>query len=168
MTDIADRLRVLASLHSDGHLTDDEFNHQKSTALRSSFSDSLPERVDNDINLPVVWQERFAHFDAYGTPNTPSGKQALKDLGWGQRIRLGANFKAFFFGIIYLLILGLWKRAIVVTAISIALTVMLNVVGKPALANAVGFGIMGFNMWTTNAAFYRKRRTGNDVWNIFS
>ena len=137
-------------------------------ALRSTAPETAADAYDEDADLPLVWQERFAHFDAYGSPNTSAGRHSFKQVGLGQRIRLGGNFKAFFFGIIYLLVLGLWKRAIVLSVISSALYIAFNAAGMPSVANAVGFGIMGFNMWTTNGAFYRKRRTGVDTWNIFN
>lgn len=167
MTDIAERLQTLATLHGAGHLTDDEFISQKAATLRSTFVDAPPSANYEDADLPAIWQERFAYFDEHGAPNTPSGKRSLRQGSMGQRIRLGGNFKAFFFGIIYLMVLGLWKRAIMVTVFSIFVTAAFGAIGGSALANGAGFGIMAFNMWTTNGAFYRKRRTGRDTWNIF-
>ena len=167
MIDIAERLQTLAALHGAGHLTDDEFVSQKAATLRSTFVDAPPPADYEDADLPAIWQERFAYFDEHGTPNTPSGKRSLKQGGIGQRIRLGGNFKAFFFGVIYLMVLGLWKRAVMVTVLSILVAAVFSAVGGPALVNGAGIGIMAFNMWTTNGAFYRKKRTGRDTWNIF-
>ncbi|NHX22235.1 DUF2628 domain-containing protein, partial [Escherichia coli] len=67
------------------------------------------------------WQERFSFFDQYGSPKTSEYKAAYKALPFGKRILIGMNIWAFFFGFIYFLILGLWRKALTLFAINIAI-----------------------------------------------
>ena len=55
------------------------------------------------------WQTRFDFFDLHGAPNPPGFRQALKQLPFKQKIKVNFNLIAFFFGLIYLFLLGLWK-----------------------------------------------------------
>lgn len=57
------------------------------------------------------WQERFDFFETYGAPNDPRYKEAVKTLpDFKKKILINANVIAFFFGPIYLFVLGLWKK----------------------------------------------------------
>lgn len=87
------------------------------------------------VNLNEKWQNRFRFFHRYGTnPSAPEYRAAIKALPARQRILVNANFFAFFFGLFYLLFLGLWRKclslfglivisAIIVTIIEILLGV---------------------------------------------
>ena len=70
------------------------------------------------------WQFRFNFFQQHGAPKEPGFKQAWKALSFGDRLKINMNFFAFFFGPIYLLILGMWRKALSVLGISIALGVV--------------------------------------------
>jgi hypothetical protein len=54
----------------------------------------------------------------------PGFKQAWKALSFGDRLKINLNFFALFFGAIYLLILGMWRKALVVIGINIALAIV--------------------------------------------
>jgi len=67
------------------------------------------------------WQFRFNFFRQHGAPKNPGFKQAWKALSFGDRLKINLNFFALFFGAIYLLILGMWRKALVVNVINILL-----------------------------------------------
>lgn len=60
--------------------------------------------------LSPKWQFRFAFFDRHGGPRDPAYKEALKTLPFGEKLKVGMNFYALFFGFIYFFILGLGAR----------------------------------------------------------
>lgn len=60
--------------------------------------------------LSPKWQFRFAFFDRHGGPKDPAYKEALKTLPFGEKLKVGMNFYALFFGFIYFFILGLWRK----------------------------------------------------------
>ncbi len=72
--------------------------------------EGIPQTQSSTGNLKPKWQERFAFFDQHGSPSSAAYKAALKAAPFGKRLLIGMNFIAFFFGPIYLFVLGLWKR----------------------------------------------------------
>ena len=160
MSDTAQTLESLADLKQKGILTEEEFQQQKSNILNKAFAPTPAATIakGDDSDLSPKWQERFAFFDTYGNPNSPGAKQALSEQGLGYKLRIQANWIAFFFSIIYLLVLGLWKRALAIFAVNIGVNVVLEIAGYSGLATAFSFGIAAYCMWTTNFAYYRKRR----------
>lgn len=160
MSDTAQTLESLADLKQKGIITEEEFQQQKSKILNNAFAPTPAATITkgDDSDLSPKWQERFAFFDTYGNPNSPSAKQALNRQGLGYKLRIQANWTAFFFTIIYLLVLGLWRRALAIFAVNAAVNIALVIAGYSGLATAFGFGISAYCMWTTNYAYYLKRR----------
>jgi len=120
------------------------------------------------------WQERFAFFDAHGAPNAPGYKPALKQLPYGKKVLVNFNIIAFFFGAIYLFVLGLWKKNLAVIGIIIAVSVVIDILFGLAgreVPRAVDVGLnVGFNVLyglITNYAYYLKERKGEQGWNPF-
>ena len=73
--------------------------------------------------LSPKWQFRFDFFDRHGGPKDPAYKETLKTLPFGEKLKVGMNFYALFFGFIYFFILGLWRKALglILTAAAILL-----------------------------------------------
>ncbi len=72
---------------------------------------STTEQVQSTGKYSAKWQERFDFFETYGAPNDPRYKEAVNALpGFKKKILINANVIAFFFGPIYLFVLGLWKK----------------------------------------------------------
>jgi hypothetical protein len=120
------------------------------------------------------WKERFEFFDVYGAPSSKSFKTAVKGLSFKKKILICQNFMAFFFGFIYLFVLGLWKRNLamlgVVTLMYIAFIVGFALMGMqfPATVER-GLGI-GVSIWygtSVNYAYYLKEVKGYNGWNPF-
>ncbi|MEG2804100.1 DUF2628 domain-containing protein [Stenotrophomonas sp.] len=121
----------------------------------------------NTAPLSPKWQFRFNFFNTYGAPNTPEFKAAYKELPFGQKLKINFNFFALFFSWIYFFILGMWRKALVVLAISIALGIVIQF-----LPNAVGRGLWA--AWqvllaiTANYSYYREKTQGDTSFNPFS
>ncbi|OBU67969.1 hypothetical protein A9K58_08360 [Stenotrophomonas maltophilia] len=112
------------------------------------------------------WQFRFNFFQQHGAPKEPGFKQAWKALSFGDRLKINMNFFAFFFGPIYLLILGMWRKALSVLGISIALGVVTaflpDVVARPVFI-ALSFLVAS----ATNYSYYLEQVKGKVSWNPF-
>lgn len=121
------------------------------------------------------WQERFNFFDTYGAPNDPRYKPALKALPtFGKKILINTNIIAFFFGPIYLFVLGLWKKNLALIGIMIlvyvALSIIFAVLGMAfprALDNGIAVGFSFMYAILTNYAYYLKEVKGEQGWNPF-
>lgn len=119
------------------------------------------------------WAYRFAFFDAHGLPDTPGFKEAAAKLPWKDRLKVLMNFWAFFFGPIYFIIIGLWKKALVLFGIAVATGFVIGVISSllgfysAGLGNGLGvaFGIM--YAMIANHAYYLKMVKKQDNWNPF-
>ncbi|WP_404764933.1 DUF2628 domain-containing protein [Proteus terrae] len=114
------------------------------------------------------WQERFSFFDQYGSPKTSEYKAAYKALPFGKRILIGMNIWAFFFGFIYFLILGLWRKALTLFAINIAIFTIIGFLPvNNGVINAVGIAVNVLWAITVNYAYYLKETKNDQSWNPF-
>ncbi|WP_260961776.1 DUF2628 domain-containing protein [Pseudomonas citri] len=136
---------------------------------------STTENVQSSGKYSAKWQERFDFFETYGAPNDPRYKEALKTLpGFKKKLLINANVIAFFFGPIYLFVLGLWKKNLaligIIVAINIVLSVIFAVIGMefPRPLNT-GLSIAMSMMYalSTNYAYYLKEVKGEQGWNPF-
>ncbi|MBW8777503.1 MAG: DUF2628 domain-containing protein, partial [Stenotrophomonas sp.] len=101
-----------------------------------------------------------------GAPKEPGFKQAWKALSFGDRLKININFFAFFFGAIYLFILGMWRKALVVIGINIVLaivTLFLPEIVARALFIAMNFLVAS----STNYSYYLEQVKGKASWNPF-
>lgn len=121
------------------------------------------------------WQERFNFFETYGAPNDPRFKPALKALpGFKNKVRINFNVIAFFFGPIYLFVLGLWKKNLAIFATIFAIYAVLIVVFAvlgmefpTPLQNGLNTGFSFAYAIMTNYAYYLKEVKGEQGWNPF-
>jgi len=112
------------------------------------------------------WQFRFNFFQQHGAPKEPGFKQAWKALSFGDRLKVNINFFAFFFNWIYLLILGMWRKAIVVVGIYCALIVLVFVLPE-IVVRALWFATSFLVASSTNYSYYQEKVKGNTSWNPF-
>ena len=125
---------------------------------------------------PAKWQERFAFLDANGAPGTPTYKAAFKALPFMRRIKIGSSILAFLFGPIYFFILGLWRKALVGLAVTVA-TFFIDIVlfavmgpesrGADFISRMLGLAVTLIYASTANYAYYLKEVKGQDSWNFF-
>lgn len=133
---------------------------------------SYPENEEEQSfdHLSSTWQFRFAFFDENGTfNNKQSGfHQNFRQLSFGEKVRINYNFFAFFFGIIYFLILGLWKKGLVLLGIGIIIQIILTIAEAPEIFSFVVNIILGSAFAiTANVAYYLKERHNTQSWNPF-
>lgn len=85
-----------------------------------------PSLLDGVGQVSDKWKFKFRFFAEYGIPvlgkNTPECRAAFRQLSLNQRRILAFNFTAFFFSFIYLMILGLWKKAITLCLLGLAIS----------------------------------------------
>jgi hypothetical protein len=116
------------------------------------------------------WRERFAFIEANGAPGTPSYKAAIQALPFMKRFLFSWNFIAFFFGPIYFLVLGMWKKAIgllgCVFVVFLLDVLILAATGKD-LSRPLGIGLSFLFASIANYAYYLKEVKGRNGWNLF-
>lgn len=78
------------------------------------------------------------------------------------------NIWAFFFGFIYFLILGLWRKALTLFAINIAIFTIIGFLPvNNGVINAIGIAINILWAMTANYAYYLKETKNDQSWNPF-
>ena len=136
---------------------------------------STTEQVQSTGKYSTKWQERFDFFNTYGAPSDPRYKEAFKALpGFKKKILINANVIAFFFGPIYLFVLGLWKKNLallgIFLAINIALSVIFAIIGMEfprPLSTGLSIAMSMMYALMTNYAYYLKEVKGEQDWNPF-
>ncbi|PHN32157.1 DUF2628 domain-containing protein [Pseudomonas sp. ICMP 460] len=136
---------------------------------------STTEQVQAAGTHKPKWQERFNFFETYGPPNDPRHKAALKALPtFGKKVLINANVIAFFFGPIYLFVLGLWKKNLALLGIMFLVYIAVSIVFAifdmelpRALDNGIGLGFSFMYAVLTNYAYYLKEVKGQQGWNPF-
>ncbi|QVX17763.1 DUF2628 domain-containing protein [Pseudomonas congelans] len=120
------------------------------------------------------WKERFAFFEAHGGPNAPGFRPALKQLPFLKKVKINFNFFAFFFGPVYLFIMGLWKKNLSFIAIMIVVSVASDIVMEMfdfryarEASSALGFVFNALYGQLTNYAYYLNEVKGKQSWNPF-
>ncbi|WP_179401029.1 DUF2628 domain-containing protein [Burkholderia guangdongensis] len=129
---------------------------------------------DDPAELKPKWQERFAFFDAYGAPNSPEFRAALKELPGRQKRLINYSFLGFFFGPFYFFTLGMWRKALVLLAISLGIGVLEAIVVistgidiPPAIDLGINIGIAMLSAMTVNYSYYLKHVRNSNGWNPF-
>lgn len=136
---------------------------------------STTEQTQTTGKYSAKWQERFNFFDTYGAPSDPRFKEALKALpGFKKKLLVNANVIAFFFGPIYLFVLGLWKKNLallgIFLAINIALSVIFAILGMEfprPLSTGLSIALSMMYALMANYAYYLKEVKGEQGWNPF-
>lgn len=118
----------------------------------------------------------FEFFDQHGAPGTPSYKQALKAMPFGQRFWFMFNFPVIFFGWIYFAMKGLVKQGLALIGITLLVflsgVLVIRLLGVPdvigmTLLMAVWLGFVMLVSSTVNYQIYLKEIKGVDTWNPF-
>jgi len=103
----------------------------------------------NSLDVSDKWKAKFLAINKAKPINS----------GWlpkfeDSKFRPKFNFLAFFFGAIYYVIKGMWKKALAILGLGIVLTVIVSMI-NPKFAQFVGFGIAGLVAMMANYDFYR-------------
>lgn len=112
------------------------------------------------------WQFRFNFYDTHGEPKSATFKEAMKALPFKDKLRLNMNWFAFFFGFIYLFVIGLWRKALMLLAISLCCGIALAFL-PDAASRAFGIAYSILVGMTANYAYYLDKVKGSTSWNPF-
>ncbi len=116
--------------------------------------------------LSPKWQFRFDFFDRHGGPKEPAYKESLKTLPFGEKVKVGMNFYAFFFGVIYFFIIGLWRKALSLIGISLVLSIVASFL-PAAFQNVLWLPLSLLTGMIANYAYYLDKVKGSTSWNPF-
>jgi len=82
-----------------------------------------------DAALKPEWRERFEFFERYGAPYSAEARAAFKALPRDKRRLVGGDFAAsYLLGPVYFLVLGMWKRALILISIGVAMVFLTGVI----------------------------------------
>ncbi|ORA59809.1 DUF2628 domain-containing protein [Mycobacteroides franklinii] len=122
--------------------------------------------TDDRTDLSAYWRLKFDFYDRYGTRFTPEAVAAAKARPFAVRMRSFINLPALFFGPIYFVVKGMWRKAITVMLFGLLL-------GVAVYLTFPGLGFGGFStngavyMILAGPAYYRHRVVGSRSWNPF-
>ncbi|WP_340617965.1 DUF2628 domain-containing protein [Xenorhabdus entomophaga] len=121
------------------------------------------------------WQERFEFFEKNGSPYCKESKEQYMQLTFMKRIKIGMNFFAFFFGIFYFLIIGLWRKGLTLLGMTFLAVAIIGVIESmmgvefsDAIWRPLGLVFAALNGIVANYAYYLKEVKGEDGWNPFT
>ena len=126
-------------------------------ATRQSAPASQPEVVSDS------WLKRFALIEKAGGAKLPNARKKLTAM---QRLSVGFNLWGFFLGPVYYMVKGMWKRAILLTAISLIATVILALILEKLRikAGAVNFLAPLLFAAKANVDYYKKVVMRDNGW----
>ncbi len=127
---------------------------------------TLPEEnydYQQDPKVKEKWKKRFVFVEEMSKCSSPQERrEKFKKHPFMERIMLQMSFLAFFFGPIYLLILGLWKKAIVCFVVSFIIAVIGAMIG-------VRFFNLFFNIFVSFRAiswYYEFKVKNKHTWSL--
>jgi len=117
-----------------------------------------------EAELSALWRIRFDLVEKAGGP----GRPLFKQLRFGERFRLGFNLWAWLFGPFYYVAKGMWRKAVSVTCLSLAVTVFMSALapdGGLEFLNVALNTVLG--VWlvlNANINYYKKVVLGDNGW----
>jgi hypothetical protein len=125
-------------------------------------SSGQPQPTKEDTSTSAKWQRRFALIQKAGGPKLSS----LSKLPISDRLAVKFNVWGFLFGPFYYAFLGMWKRALSLFGVGVAIVligqVILNAIGaNQALAS---FFVAGFFAGKVNVDYFKKQVLNDNGW----
>ncbi|WFR72134.1 DUF2628 domain-containing protein [Prescottella defluvii] len=122
-------------------------------------------------DLDKTWRARFRFFHEHGVPGLGKPNRAYQEafaaLPFRQRMRLGFNGFAFFFGVFYLMYLRMWRKALTLFVVGVALgTVSLLFDLPDPVDMGLTAGLCGYIAGRTNTLYYEFRVLGRNTWGL--
>ncbi len=130
--------------------------------------------VMNDPATKPKWRERFAFFETYGPLSSPGSRDAFKALPRGKKRLINTSYAGFFFGPLYFLYLGMWRRALSLWGVMLA-SIVIELAFEMLTNIDVPVGVdVGINCalgmlyaLSVNYSYYLKQIKGDNDWNPF-
>lgn len=122
------------------------------------------EKIDS-LAVSDDWKSKFRMLAEVGQPITYSmmlrKEPAYKQLPFGMKF----NFLAFFFGIFYYLIKGMWKKGLTIIGIAILMSIVITILFGETAGNIASI-IVPAGLYASFASFdyYRTMVLGEDFW----
>lgn len=134
---------------------------------KAEVADINDEPVHGDIeSLPVsdAWKQKFLLLEKAGGPKQSN----FKALSSGERLKIGFNIVAFLFGPLYYLAKGMWRKALTLFGVCVAVLVVigfaLDLAGMSRVADALGYGVAAVFGVRANIDYYKKMVLGDNGW----
>jgi hypothetical protein len=116
------------------------------------------------LDVSDAWKERFRLIEKAGGARRPK----FKELALSERRKIGFNILAFLFGPFYYLAKGMWRKALVLTALALVVFLLLSLLLKMGGLDRVGqsfsLGVGFFYGFRANVDYYKKKVLGDDGW----
>lgn len=108
------------------------------------------------------WKEKFELLEKAGGVKMPN----IKNLPFGERMKIVFNIWAFLFGPIYYLVKGIWKKAISLFAVSVLIIVILELICKEIGISSTITNFVAGAIFATraNIDYYKKIKLGDNGW----
>jgi hypothetical protein len=126
---------------------------------------TLSEQRINALDVSPKWKERFIAISHAGGSKLPNFKQLPKHE---RQKAMSPNFLAFFFGPIYYIVKGMWKRGVVYFVLGAVVIVVVGLIlehfGFGMIARSLHFGLSAIYGMRANIDFYKKNLEGDNGW----
>lgn len=125
-----------------------------------------PQATEAIAGLPVsdAWKTKFQLIEKAGGVKLPQ----FKALGVGERMKIGFSVLAFLFGPFYYLTKGMWKKAIslfvVCVAVVLLLQLVLGMMGLGRFSSSLGYGVAAIFAARSNIDYYKKMVLRQNGW----
>ncbi|CAN7264277.1 DUF2628 domain-containing protein [Polaromonas sp. LjRoot131] len=125
-----------------------------------------PQATASIAELPVsdAWKTKFQLIEKAGGVKLPQ----FKALGVGERMKIGFSILAFLFGPFYYLAKGMWKKAISLFVVCVAVVLLLQFVlemaGLGRFSNSLGYGVAAIFAARSNIDYYKKMVLRQNGW----
>jgi Protein of unknown function (DUF2628) len=126
-------------------------------------SDESQAEID-DLAVSATWKNRFRLIETAGGPRLTH----IKDMPFGDRMRVMFNILAFLFGPFYYLAKGLWRKAITFFVLGVvvltALSLALGAAGVDGASRAFGYGLAAVFATRANIDYYKRMVLNDNGW----
>lgn len=125
-----------------------------------------PLATANIADLPVsdTWKTKFMLMEKAGGVKMPQHKA----LSGGERMKISFNVLAFLFGPFYYMAKGMWKKAITLFVVSLAIVVLLEILlemaGLGRFGKALTYGVAAVYAVRANIDYYKKMVLRQNGW----
>ncbi|WXL26332.1 DUF2628 domain-containing protein [Ectopseudomonas mendocina] len=142
--------------------------HSPYATPQASLADPQAQVTDEQIaalETSDTWKKRFSALSLAGGPKMPH----FKHLSKAERRQIGMfNLLAFFFGPLYYIAKGMWRKALSLFAVCAAVAITVGLVmeqfGYGEFTRALSYGLAGVFAARANIDYYKKMLLNDNGW----